>query len=96
MAKSEQGTRTPGERWFRVEWDWPVGHHRREAPGYTGADVEYELRDAARAWELARLQSGAQVLVREVAEGDRMTTEDAEGRRMTYKWMAGGWQRVIA
>ena len=48
MAMSESGARAPAERWYRVEWDWPAGHHRREAPGYTGADVEYELRDAAR------------------------------------------------
>lgn len=96
MAKSESGARAPAERWYRVEWDWPVDHLKRGTPGYTGPDVAYELRDGAKAWELARLTAGAIVTIREVAEGDRMTTEDADGRRMTYQWMAGGWQRVIA
>lgn len=87
MAKSEQW------QGYEVTYDWPEGHQRRGAPGYTGPSVHYTL---GRTWEIACGHAKAIVSARPLTLGEGLIEVADDGQVMRYVWDGSGWQRVIA
>lgn len=87
MAKSE---RLQG---YEVVYDWPEGHQRRGAPGYTGPTTAHVI---GRTWEIACGHARAAIAVRELELGEGLIEMGDDGQVLRFVWDGSGWQRVIA